>query len=108
MNVECNPRIEELRALIKACNDNAGHHILWVAKNGDVHVSRVPKDKTPVGYEEATPDMQFRYETFEAGNEYVGPEAAEDNEWVHELFEAMTRGWPKAKRTPTIEYIDQF
>jgi hypothetical protein len=108
MNMDRNPTVAEIRQLIKVCDDRAGHHILWVAKNGDVHVSRVPRDMTPVGFQQAQPEMQLRYETFEAGNEYVGPEAAEDNEWINQLFDALTKEWPKAKGKPEVEYIDQF
>ena len=108
MNMNQNPTVEELRELIRACDDLAGHHVLWVAKNGDVHVSRVPKDKTPVGFEEAQLDMQLRCETFEAGNEYVGPEAAQDDDWIEQLFDALTKEWPKAKSKPEVEYIGQF
>ena len=108
MNMNKNPKVEELRELIRACDDLAGHHVLWIAKNGDVHVSRVPKDKTPVGFQEAQPDVQLRYETFEAGNEYVGPEAAKDDSWIKQLFDALTKEWPKAKGKPEAECIDQF
>ena len=71
MNMDNNPTVDQLRELIRACKDTAGHHMLWVAKNGDVHVSQIPKKATPMGVQEATPEMQLRLETFEAGNEYV-------------------------------------
>lgn len=108
MNLEVNPTVEELRNLLRKCDDRAGHHVLWVAKNGDVRVSRVPKDRTSVGLQEAEPEMQIRCETFEAGNEYVGPDAAEDESWVNQLFDALVQEWPKAKGKPTVEYVDQF
>ena len=108
MNLDNNPTIQQLRELIKKCDDQAGHHVLWVAKSGDVRVSRVPKDKTPVGFEQAEPEMQLRYETFQAGNDYVGPEAAEDENWIKELFEALVTEWPKVKGKPAVEYVDQF
>jgi hypothetical protein len=108
MNLESNPTVEQLSELLRKCNDQAGHHVLWVAKNGDVHLSRVPKDKTPVGFEEGEAEMQLRYETFEAGNEYVGPEAAKDESWVNELFDALVQEWPKVKGKPSVEYVDQW
>src|SRR5947208_2164588 len=69
MNMEQNPTLAQLRTLIAACNDRAAHHVLWVAKNGEVHLSPVPEDTTPVGFAEAEPEMQLRWETFQAGNE---------------------------------------
>jgi hypothetical protein len=50
--------------------------------------------------------MQMRYETFLAGNEYVGPEAADDDEWVAELFDSLLREWPRAKGKPDVVCID--
>lgn len=108
MNLDNNPTVEQLRALLAECDDQAGHHVLWVAKNGDVHLSRVPKDKTPVGFQESESEMQLRYETFQAGNEYVGLEAAEDEAWVRQLFDALVKEWPKAKGRQAVEYVDQF
>src|SRR2546421_13074003 len=108
MNLNHNPTKEQLRELIKRCDDSAGHHILWVKKNGEVQLSRVPKDRTPVGFEQGHPEMQLRSETFLAGNEYVGPEAAEDDEWVSELFDRLSREWAKLKGSPEIAYMDAF
>lgn len=108
MNMEKNPTAEELRELLKACDDRAGHHLLWVAKNGEVHVSRVPNNQTPAEFQEDSPDMQLWCETFQPGNEYVGPKAAADNEWISQLFAALTKDWPKAKSKKVVEYIDQL
>lgn len=108
MNMETNPTVDELRALIRAEDDRAGHHIVWVATNGDVHVSIVPEDMSPVDLERIHPDMQLRLETFQIGNEYVGPTAAEDNDWMNQLFEALNREWPRARGTGRIECVDTF
>lgn len=108
MNLENNPKIEELRDLLRTCDDRSGHHVLWVAKNGEVRVSKVPKDTTPNGFEASVPEMQLRYETFQAGNEYVGPDAAEDDEWVGQLFDALVTEWPRVKGKSAVEYVDQF
>ena len=107
MNLEKNPTVEELQSLLNACDDRAGHHVLWVDRNADVHVSRVPNGDAP-GWPAAQPDMQLRYETFQAGNEYVGPGAAADDGWVRQLLDALLTEWPKAKGQPTVGYLDQF
>lgn len=36
------------------------------------------------------------------------PEAAEDDGWIKQLFDALTKEWPKAKGKPKVEYVDQF
>jgi hypothetical protein len=108
MNLDANPAKQQLRELIAARDDEAGHHILWVTKRGDVELSAVPGDKTPAGFEQAHPEMQMRYETFLAGNQYVGPEAADDEEWVSELFNSLLKEWRTAKGKPDAVFIDLF
>lgn len=39
MNLNNNPTANELSELIAACDDNAGHHVLWVSKSGDVAIT---------------------------------------------------------------------
>jgi hypothetical protein len=108
MNLNSNPTVEQLRELIRRCNDSAGHHVLWVKKSGEVELSSVPQDQTPIEFQEAHPNIQIRFETFLAGNEYVGPEAAEDEEWVSELFDRLVKEWSKAKGKPDVTYIGNF
>src|SRR5215203_86342 len=102
MNLNNNPTIDQLRELIRSGADTAAHHVLWVNKSGEVELLQIPRDWPPVGFEKAHPDMQMRVETFLAGNEYVGPEAAADNEWITELFTNLINERPKASRKSRI------
>jgi shikimate kinase len=108
MNLDNNPTVEQLRSLLRACDDQAGHHVLWVAMDGEVHITRVPKQESPLVSKEWSSLMKLRYETFEAGNDYVGPEAAKDDCWVKELFEALLKKWPSAKAKTSVELVGQF
>lgn len=108
MNLDANPSIEELRELVRQCDDFAGHHVLWVKKSGEVTISCIPANQTQAGFEEDHPDMQLRLETFLAGNEYVGSEAADDWEWISELFESLRKEWHKAKGKTDVAYLDTF
>jgi hypothetical protein len=108
MNLDANPSIEELRELVKRCDDSAGHHVLWVKKSGEVIISCIPKNQTPDEIQEDHPDMQLRMETFLAGNEYVGPEAADDCDWISELFESLRKEWQKAKGKAEVAYLGTF
>ena len=108
MNLNSNPTIEQLRELIRRCDDSAGHHVLWVKKSGDLELTKIPEDQTPVGFEKAHPDMQIRFETFQAGNEYVGPEAADDDEWIAELFDSLIEKWHQAKGKSEVVYGDRL
>jgi hypothetical protein len=109
MNLDDNPTIEQLRELVRQRDDSAGHHILWVKKTGEVEISCIPRDKTPDWFEKKNhPEMQLRLETFQAGNEYVGPDAAADDAWIAELFQRLGSEWQQAKGKPEVAYIGQF
>ncbi len=106
MNLDASPDIAELRQLIAQGNDRASHHVLWVDKSGEVHISPVPADMTRTGFEQAHPEIQIRYETFQKGNEYVGPTAASNDEWVSLLFDQLLAEWSKMKGSPAPEYVE--
>ena len=93
MNLNNTPTTQQLSQLLSVCNDNAGHHILWVSKNGDVTVTQLI-DIGPIGFEEETPSMAMRYETFQQGNSYVGQDAANDMEYVEKLLKDLLIEWP--------------
>ena len=106
MNLNTDPTPDQLREMIRQCDDSAGNHVLWVKKMGEVELSAVPVNQTPDGFERNHPEMQIRFETFLAGNEYVGPEAARDDEWIAELFARLVREWSGAKGRPEVVSID--
>jgi hypothetical protein len=106
MNLNVSPTPDQLRELLRRCDDTAGHHVLWVKENGDVVLSRVAKNGALENDEKGHPEMKMRFETFLAGNEYVGPEAAQDDEWVSELFERLVREWAKARGKAEVAYVN--
>jgi hypothetical protein len=108
MNMNNNPTIDELKQIFFARNDDDGHHVLWVKKNGAVELSIVPEHLNPVGFEQATPEMQVRYETFVRGNKYVGTSAAADHEFMQRVFDSLVKEWPAVKGGSRVEYIDIF
>ena len=108
MNLNGNPTIEQLRELIRHCDESTGHHVLWVKKTGEVQVSSIAEELTPIEFQQAHPDMQIRFESFLAGNEYVGPEAADDDDWIAELFDRLANEWSKAKGKADIAYVGNF
>ena len=52
MNLKDNPSLDELKEMFASCNDDAGHHVLWVGKSGEVNLSVIPKDLTPAAFQE--------------------------------------------------------
>ena len=47
--------------MFASCNDEAGHHVLWVVKSGEVNLSVIPKDLTPSAFQEKTTQMQIPF-----------------------------------------------
>jgi len=107
MNLNASPTKEQLRQLLAPCNDLSGHHLLWADRSGNVRLSLV-EELDPVTFQQAHPDMQLRYETFQKGNEYVGPAASNDEEWISQLLESLLQEWAKAKGKSGVAYVELF
>lgn len=99
MNLDNNPTPDQLRALLRPWNDRESHHVLWVDPTGDVHITPVEKKWKPIPPPPAEVEKNavVRFETFWAGNGYVGPEAAESDEWIADAMEWLLRDWNEAK-----------
>ena len=94
MNLNQNPTKEQLKAIIASCDDQAGHHMPWVDNDGNVHITLLPDDASPNIYGKMQKDaMRFRMETYCQGNNYVGPDAANDDVHVGALFDQMLALW---------------
>lgn len=108
MNLNQNPTKEQLKALFSACDDTIGHHVLWVAKNGDVALTPHPSELNPVGFDQTNQDLLLRYETFVRGNGYVGQQAAEDKKFVDRIFKSLQSEWATVTEQSTQRYVDSF
>jgi hypothetical protein len=105
MNVKQNPTKDQLRSLVASRDDKTGHHMLWVSVDGDVFLDMIPEDLTPIGYAESLRGrIQFRLETLQAGNGYVGPAAAKDSAWIDRVYAALLTNYEHG----VTGYIDVF
>jgi lactoylglutathione lyase len=91
MNLNDRFTIDQLRELIKQADDHAGHHILWVRRNRDLELTRIPRDKTTTWFQRTHPDLLLRYEMFEIGKGYVGPDAAAGEEYLFKLYDSLRK-----------------
>lgn len=112
MNLNRHPTLAELRDLLARCDDRAGHHVLWVDPTGEVHLTRLPRGWPPSPLPVAAEEVRLRCETFHGGNGYVGPEAACDEGWLAELFDALLAAWASGQGNPgtihlTVDQIAQ-
>jgi hypothetical protein len=105
MNLNAASTQEQLRDLLASGDDRAGHHVLWVSRTGEVFLTRLPPGVSPDQFEKEHPEMRLRYETFEKGNEYVGLAAADDGEWVSQLFDSLANEWPRAAGNAGVTYV---
>ncbi len=65
---------------------NKKDHQLRVSKGGEVWMSRVVAAQD-------IEDLQFRWETYDAYNGYVGPKAASDKEYIDETYNELKWDW---------------
>lgn len=108
MNLNQNPTKEQLKTLFSACDDTIGHHVLWVARNGEVALTLLPTKTNPVGFDQTNPDLLLRYESFRQGTGYVGQQAAEDEKFVDRIFKSLQSEWSTVTETSTQRYVDLF
>jgi len=88
---------EAVRALIASGNP-AVHNQLRVTRDGIAFLSTQAIGGMDVQ------GLCFRLETWSAGSGYVGPAAAEDAEWIHQIHTALQTHWP----VPRSDYIDLY
>lgn len=87
---------EQLVELIKNGDDSYDNQIR-VTKDGTIFLSRI------VGAEDIS-NLRFRFETCDAGNGYVGPEAADDDKYINDLYNGLIKTW-QSNRTG---YVDDW
>ena len=93
MNLNQDPSLDQLIQLIGNVDDSRDSHILYVTKNGDVHLAPFRRD-TAAGADYANEDtLQFILDTFLIGEGYTGQQAIQDPEWMDELFSELNHHW---------------
>lgn len=95
------PKREQLRAVI-ARGDDSKINSLILNLNGVFELRQRP----PFDIHKNDPTVILRHETFAAGNDYVGVEAAQDGGHIDELFCSSLAGWLNhLKSGQTQEYV---
>ena len=91
--------IDELKQLI-ASGDDSHNNQIRCSKQGEVYLSQ-----DIVGAQNIE-DVAFRFETTDAGNDYVGDAAANDEDYISRVYNAIKGNWNDGK--PLRTYIDIF
>jgi len=93
MNLK-NPNLDELKELLRNCDDKKFNHILWVTKNGDVNVNKFTTANPSHQFEiNEAEDLLFWKGVFYSGNKYVGEEAANDQVYIENLLDELLKSW---------------
>jgi hypothetical protein len=94
MNLNRNPTKEELQALLAACDDGEGIHVLWVERLGEVQISLLVTE-TDVEWLKGIDNekVQFHYKSYAKNDGYVGKAASVDDMYIVTLFEKLLRDW---------------
>lgn len=74
---------ENVRRMIASVNDEEEHSQIRLSRGGLVYIEHVSWG------EDRMEGVLFRSETLCAGNGYIGPEAAEDPEYVQAVYEDL-------------------
>jgi hypothetical protein len=108
MNLNDNPTIEQFRELLREHDDRAGHHVLWVRKDGEVMLTCLPRSNPRKPPTHEHPEMQMRYDTFPVGYGYVGHQPPEENDgwFLGELYKHMLEQWCSLKGTAIMTHLD--
>ncbi len=95
-------RLKDLQALIATGNDREGPHLLWLAKNGDVHLTCLDSEGPPLLTMEQVFGGQcvYAHDALVRGGGWVGPEAAADPAWMAELHALLVKKWKRYKSPP--------
>jgi hypothetical protein len=88
--------LENVKKLI-ASKDDSKHRQIRVSTDGYAYVSDDYGNLNLDG-------VVFRLETFNAHNDYLGEQAAEDKTWVQRVYNVLRQNWPN----PIIAYSDDF
>ena len=87
--------IDQLKELIRS-GDDSHHNQIRINDKREIYLS-------PVVGAQCLDGIIGRFETFDAGNRYVGPRAANDDEFINRIYIAIQK-WKEHPRT----YIDVF
>lgn len=88
--------LENLRKVIASKDDSADRQ-LRITTDGIAYLSDDVAAENLDG-------LLFRFETWNKGNDYVGPAAAADDNHVLGVFAAMVENWPK----PKCRHLDRY
>ena len=87
------PNIEQLREIIRKADDNVDK--VLILKTDGAFELIIGAGNSAVGHI----NYVTRWETFDAKNDYFGPEASQDNNWLDTIMTWANDAWEKHRKT---------
>lgn len=91
--------IDDVRDMIAAGDDTHDNQIR-VTQAGEVYLSQDIVGADSIG------NLRFRFETFDAGNGYVGPGAAANDEYISRIYRNLIGNWKDGKWGTYVDVLD--
>jgi len=105
MNLDKKPTLAGLKQIFAARDDASGHHILWINKDGDVRLDKLPEGTEPIHFQRIRTDMLCRFETYSRGCGYVGAESAADHKFMTSVLSDLRHLWSQVKGADVVTYV---
>lgn len=108
MNLNKHPTIDELSELFAARKDSLDNHILWVCKEGEVHIDPLASGTQEKEFSNSHPTMRTRLRMYRRGQGYVGKKAAADKAFMHRVLQTLETAWVETARQSEVRVVDRL
>ncbi len=108
MNLNKQPTIDELAQLFAARKDSLDNHILWVCKEGEVHIDPLASGTHEHEFGQVHPEMRARLRMYRRGQGYVGKKAAADKVFMSRVFQTLRNAWIETDPQSEVRVVDRL
>jgi hypothetical protein len=108
MNLNNQPTIDQLARLFAAQKDSLDSHILWVCKEGNVHMEGLGACTEEQEFDDQHPHMRARLKMYRKGQGYVGKKAAADKQFLGRVLDTLSSEWGHARHEAGVRVIDKL
>lgn len=108
MNLNKHPTVDELAQLFAARKDSLDNHILWVCKEGEVHIEPLACGTREEEFHEHRPSMRARLRMYRRGQGYVGKKAAADKVFMTRVLQTLRSEWVAIGQQSQVRVVDQL
>jgi hypothetical protein len=108
MNLNKQPTIDELAQLFAARKDSLDNHILWVCKEGEVHIDPLASGTPENDFGRSHPNMRTRLRMYRRGQGYVGKKAAADKVFMSRVLQTLKNEWIETRQETEVRVVDRL